>query len=60
MTESTASIREPEIDMNRYIEEVHYPGLHRLLSLILRFQQHTHRPRRSIDREEQEYSPFWE
>jgi hypothetical protein len=57
------SVREPEMDMNKRV--VHAPAgrMKRLISTLLWPRSGGHdigKPRRSIDREQQEYSPLCE
>jgi hypothetical protein len=60
----TSSVSEPELDMNRRRMQVVAAGrMRRLISTILGYQGGVYSmgtPRRSIDRELQQYSPSYE
>jgi hypothetical protein len=56
----TASVYEPEMDMNRHLGLAPVGRVKRLFGTVLRLRAGGHdigRPRRSIDRRQQEYAP---
>ena len=57
------SVYEPEMDMNRRLELVPMSWMKRLISTLLWLRaggDYFGKPRRSIDRKQQEYSPLCE
>jgi len=61
--QTLASVSESEIDMNRVAAAEAHPRIWRLIAAIRRFTPgiySVHTPRRSVDRENQQFPELWE